>query len=503
MNDYDKLLSSNEQYDKHYNRWKYLLHSYMGGETYKKGEYLSRYQMETEVEYQERLSVTPLDNHAKGVIEIYQSFLFRSPIYRDFGSLENDTVLQPLLEDCDLDGRSFDAFMKDVSGYSSIFGHCYVVVAKPQTNARTRAEELQQEVRPYVNVLTPINVLDWRWRRATSGHYYLEYFKYVEDFANGEMTIKEWYEDAVITTIVDDDKKEIREQMIDENGLGFIPTVCCYNKRSPIRGIGVGDLDDISDLQRSIFQEYSEVEQLIRLTNHPSLVKPSTVEAIGGAGAIIQMPEDLDPGLKPYLLQPGGQSLDGLYKSIEAKVDAIDRIAHLGAMRENRASTMSGVSREMEFQQLNALLSEKADNLELAEENIWRIIAQYQGKVWDGTIDYPDSFNIQDKHSDMGLLEMANRANPQDPALRQLIDYKIKMILDDEEEFIYDDKERVKDRIKEIEEMEHPVTIPGESRTEHIQEMIMAGYTDQQILDLHPEINSNDIQIAKQDLLEQ
>ena len=52
------------------------------------------------------------------------------------------------------------------------------------------------------------------------------------------------------------------------------------------------------------------------------------------------------------------------------------------------------------------------------------------------------------------------------------------------------------------EEMEHPVT-NGANRTEHIQEMIMEGYTDQQILSLHDEITQADIDSAKRDLLDQ
>jgi hypothetical protein len=48
--------------------------------------------------------------------------------------------------------------------------------------------------------------------------------------------------------------------------------------------------------------------------------------------------------------------------------------------------------------------------------------------------------------------------------------------------------------------MSHPVTTPV-NRTTHIQEMIMQGYTDQQMLDLHPEISQADIDSAKQQLL--
>jgi hypothetical protein len=97
------------------------------------------------------------------------------------------------------------------------------------------------------------------------------------------------------------------------------------------------------------------------------------------------------------LLQPAGTPISTIYESINSTVESIDRISNLGSARAYKATRMSGVAMEVEFQSLNARLSEKADNLELAEANIWRFWAVYQGKVWDGRIDYPDSFNIQDK----------------------------------------------------------------------------------------------------------
>jgi hypothetical protein len=52
----------------------------------------------------------------------------------------------------------------------------------------------------------------------------------------------------------------------------------------------------------------------------------------------------------------------------------------------------------------------------------------------------------------------------------------------------------------EAEEMTHPETTP-ENRASHIQQMIMEGYEDEEILDIHPEITAQDILAAKQALL--
>ena len=440
--DYDSLMSTHPIYEKMIGRWIYLLNSFMGGDKYRKAGYLTRYSYESEIDYEERLRQTPIDNHCKAIVSIYNAFLFRNGVEREMASIENDPALTPFMKDADLDGRNLNNFMKDVSTYSSIFGHCWIVVAKPNSNARTRAEELSQEIRPYLNLITPLNVLDWKWERAPSGYHYLTYIKYVEDSEyKGHKVIKEWTEEEIITTITDDEKEEIAEVITEPNGLGVIPAIPVYTQRSPYRGIGVSDIEDISDHQRKIFNELSEIEQAIRVNGHPSLVKTPDVEANAGAGAIVQMPNELDPGLKPYMLTVETNT-DSIYNSIQQSVDAIDRMANTGAVRAKSTRTLSGVAMEVEFSMLSARLSEKADNLELAEEHMWRIWAQYQGKSWDGEIYYPDSFNIRDIDREYEQLAKAkNTASNSkihrviDERILTLMDENYKEVLGEEEEF--------------------------------------------------------------------
>jgi hypothetical protein len=85
---------------------------------------------------------------------------------------------------------------------------------------------------------------------------------------------------------------------------------------------------------------------------------------------------------------------------------------------------MSGVAMETEFQMLNARLSDKADNLELCEENIWYYFSAYQGRTWDGSIEYPDSFHLQDKKNDTDVLVTA-RNTVTNPEFQRMLDYEI------------------------------------------------------------------------------
>ena len=83
------------------------------------------------------------------------------------------------------------------------------------------------------------------------------------------------------------------------------------------------------------------------------------------------MPDEIEPNLKPYLLQPSGANLNSIMDSIQHKVEAINRIAHTGAIRTTKQQVSSGIALQTEFELLNARLSEKADNLEIAEEQIF------------------------------------------------------------------------------------------------------------------------------------
>lgn len=427
--------SGNSIYQDNRDQWQYLLESYLGGEDYRRAGHLTRYQLETDGEYAARLKSTPLDNHCQSVISVYNSFLFRQDPDRKFGSIENLPELEDFLDDADMDGRSLDSFMKDVATWSSVFGHCWVIMAKPDIGATNRAEEQMMGVRPYVNLLTPLVVLDWEWSRQPSGRYVLSYFRYLEDANGNVQTIKEWTQETIRTIVIDSDNKTIDEDMLEVNGLGKIPAVICYNGRSTVRGIGVSDISDIADAQRFIYNATSEVEQSIRLDSHPSLVKTPETQAGIGAGSLIHMPENLDPGLKPYLLEFGGASIDAIYASIKHTIDSIDKMANTGAVRSTQVSTLSGVAMETEFQLLNARLSEKADNIELAEEQMWKLWCEYMGYTWDGYVEYPGSFNIRDTGQEIQQLATAASTNPADPRVKAAIDMKILDWLDlDEDE---------------------------------------------------------------------
>ena len=431
----EQALTLHKDYQENVKNWEYYIRSYNGGYDYTLGQYLNRYNLELDNEFNQRLANTPCDNHCKNIIQIYSSFLFRVKASRDFGNMQDEASLESFLKDADLEGNSFTSVIKQAQNYASIYGHCMLILDKPSIQTNTKAEEINQEIRPYISIVTPENIFDWNFERQPNGKYILNYLKIREEVdKSGGSYMRLWYPDRVDTIYVEEVGTE--PTLIDTatNQIGKIPAVILYNAKSHKRGIGQSDLTDIADLQKSIYNEFSEIEQLIRLTNHPSLVKTNSVNASAGAGAVIEMPDEMEPNLKPYLLQPSGQNLISIMDSITKKVDAINRIAHTGAVRTTRTQVSSGIALQTEFELLNARLSEKADNLQLAEEQIFKLYSEFQNASFDGEINYPDSFNIRDYASDLLFYQQAKAVNVQSNTLNKEIDKEIaRSVVDDDE----------------------------------------------------------------------
>ena len=431
----DDAYNTHKDYRENVNLWEYYIRSFNGGYDYTIGQYLNRYNLELDNEYNQRLGNTPCDNHCKNIIQIYSSFLFRVKASRNFGSMADEPSLESFLKDADLEGNTFNSVMKQAQNYAAIYGHCFMILDKPAIQTRTRADELNQEIRPYISIVTPENVLDWNFKREVNGKYYLDYLKIREEVdKDGGTYFRLWFPDRIETIYSKDDRSDPTIIDTADNLIGKIPAVILYNSKSHKKGIGQSDLTDIADLQKAIYNEYSEIEQLIRLSNHPSLVKTPSVNASAGAGAIIEMPEEIEPNLKPYLLQPNGSNLNSIMTSIDNKVNSINRIAHIGAVRTTKTQVSSGIALQTEFELLNARLSEKADNLELAEEQIFRLYAQFQNVNFDGEINYPDSFNIRDYASDLMFFQQAKASGVESATLTKEIDKEIARAVVDNDE---------------------------------------------------------------------
>jgi hypothetical protein len=157
---------------------------------------------------------------------------------------------------------------------------------------------------------------------------------------------------------------------------------------------------------------------------------------------MIILQEGSDPGLNPYALEFSGAAVGSIHETIKNLENQIDLIANTGGIRIKQTREVSGVALQTEFQLLNAKLASKADQMELAEEQIWRLFGVYQNKVWEGQIDYPDNFDIKDTEREIDTLVKAKSAAT-DPRVLRLIDHEVVEVLGEEADIIIPEGEIV------------------------------------------------------------
>jgi hypothetical protein len=436
---YDDLTHKHKLYESNIDRWEYYYNSYFGGQDYQRSGYLRKYLAEENDgfnEYAKRLATTPLDNHCRSVIDTYTSFIWRETPQREFGSLANNPALELFLKDADLEGRSYDAVMREATTLANVYGHVLLMLDKPASEAATLAQELAEGIRPYLVVITPDNIVDWEWERKSNGRYEITMLK-LKEFEDEDVTVyRIWEREQVSVYEVDENAGEMKLLEQYPNQMGHIPATFLYGQRSYDRGIGISQIADIADVQKAIYNELSELEQVIRISNHPTLVMTEGVDASAGAGAVIVIEDtDIDPSLKPYMLQPSSQSIGSILQSIETKIGMIDRMANLSSMRSTSRATASGVSLKIERELLNVKLAQIADNLEICEEQLLSHFGHFYGIEYDGVIDYPDNFDMTDTYTELDFLLKASAAPVSSAQYKTEIAKQIaRIVVEDEEQ---------------------------------------------------------------------
>ena len=408
----DVLRVTNKVYLANIAKWKMNKAAFEGGDEWKALKLLYEYVAETSPEYEKRIKQTPLENHCESVITTYAGFIWRDPPKRNFAKLDNNTNLNRLALNADMDGTSLNEFMKTVQILGGVYGVVWVVMDKPAVTAATKADEIRSGLRPYVRLFTPEDVIDFELTTALNGATRLSYLKTKtenETRLGRAVTVIEWTVETIKTT------KILESMIVGEpveitNPLGAIPAVLYSNQKSTVRGKASSDIEDIAGMQISIYNDYSELTQMIRGSNHKTLVKNPGDQATSGAGGVILMDPDAPSDKKPYLLQADAEALAGLLAAIEKKTEAINRMAHLTPVRTYRKQVTSAVAMETEFQILNTLLAGKSAQLQLCEYQLFRMFCLWEGVDAEASgyeVTYPLRFELRDRRADLEFLTAA------------------------------------------------------------------------------------------------
>lgn len=412
----EELEYTNELYDGAIDDWKFFVRSYMGGSSYKRGDYLLQHPFESSANYERRKETAYYYNYCAPIVDVFTSHLFKKGAVRDYGNLSGDPLFQSFLFDADLNGANFHQFMRDGARFASIYGHVSFIIDKPGVETKTKAEARDKDIRPYITMVTPENVLDWTYARDERGSLNLSMVKIYEGAGEYRIWTKEDWSLWKVT-VNDDDDESVKLLDSGDHSLGKVPIVTLYNKSTTIRMKGVSDLEDIADINKNIYYLCSDAKEIIENTAFPMLAVPyskmtSDDEVEVGPKNIFQFDPEFS-GAKPYWLEAPHSSLSEIREWVRQDINEIHRIAKMGGARATEGSgrSQSGVALELEYQQLHALLSEKADNIEQAERDIFNFWALWEAREFSGYVDYPDDFSVRDLLNDLDKSIKAQGAN--------------------------------------------------------------------------------------------
>lgn len=421
-----ELEKTHPHYDKFIDEWRFYIRSYFGGKMYKEGNYLLKHPFESSTNYRRRKDISYYYNYCGPIVDIFVSHLYRKEAVRNYGSLGTDPLFESFYRDADLEGNSFKHFMREAQRFASIYGRVSIIVDKPQVLAATRAEANDMGIRPYTTLVTPENMLDWSYATLLTGRPALDMVKIKE----GEGLYRIWTRESwELWQVLDDGDARIVDS--GWHGLGEIPVVTLYNKRSGIKMVGISDIQDIADINKNIYYLCSDAKEIIENTAFPMLAMPYTRGEVQdereiGPHNILQF-DPAEPNSRPYWLEAPHSSLTEIREWVRQDIEEIYRIAKMGGVKssEDFQGTKSGVALELEYQQLYSTLSEKADNLEQAEMKVLDLWARWEGKTFDGVIDYPDDFSVRDMDRDLQNAISAQSARVDSATFKKELQKKI------------------------------------------------------------------------------
>jgi hypothetical protein len=401
-----ELLAVHPTYTKFIKEWKFFINSYLGGKFYRDGDYLLKHPFESTKNYKRRKEIAYYYNYCAPIVDLFTSYLTKDQPKRSYGELSKEvvpprqpkTLFDSFWWDVDFNGTNFEQFMREAQRYASIYGLISIIVDKPSVKVETQAQALEEDIRPYLSIITPENILDWKYVRLPNGKMTLDTIKIKEGDGQYRIWTRNDWELWEITT---KDKAPISKGK-GTHGLGRIPIVDLYNKKSLIRRVGVSEIQDIADINKNIYYFCSDAKEIIENTAFPMLAMPeekggADPEVVTGTQNIIDFDPD-SPNGKPFWLEPPHSSLQEIREWIQQDAQEMVRIAKMGGLRNTETSVQpwSGVSIEAQERQLYSSLAEKASNAEQAELDILKLYAEWEEEEFTGNIEYSRSFATRD-----------------------------------------------------------------------------------------------------------
>lgn len=429
-------------YRKNYNYWNFLLKSYEGGIDYIQADApvsdmsgiivtyrgqriddkynsnnLFKHKKERDEDYKDRIQMSYYYNFCAPVIDIYTNHLFRDSVIEDFASI-ND-IVEKRRNNIDRKNSSIEEFRRELSEDAQIFGHVFVVTDMPKSQGEINLEQrIVNDQFPYFTIFYPTDVLNW-----SLDSYGRPYWVLLRECLDGNEDPMEYDKDKTVKykyrlwtrkewILYDNDYSEIERGV---HNVGRVPIDIVYDKPSKKYKsfLGISSLSDICFIARDIYNKCSELNEILRNQTFSFLTiqgKSQDYDEISvGTSKALLYPEGMTT---PAYVSPPSDNATTLMSHIDKQIGKIFQLAKLdggSASQEEQVDVQSGVSKAYDFHETNAALAKKAGHMEDGEYRMWSTFAAWEGKEFDGSIQYSRDFNVKELMSDLTEAEKLMR----------------------------------------------------------------------------------------------
>lgn len=414
------------EYARRVSSWIFFASTYAGGRQWF-DDNIFKYYREGNTEYDERVERAYRFNHTKEVVDLLNKYLFKQNIQR---SEDAPKSVLDFWEHTTRSGTSMDEFAKQISKRCSIYGRVGIVVDRQRSSSDvlTVREAKEANIKTYAYIVNPEDMLDYSFDDEGGLNWILiqERYRDDEDPFKKQSDIKiryrlwtreEWF---LIAEVKKNKKSEYEVVDQGNHGLGVVPVILADNLLTDEQYGAPSLVNDIAYLDKAVANYLSNLDAIIQDQTFSQLVMPAQ-NVMPGTDESAQL---VEMGTKRvFLYDAGGSTHAPEYIAPDPSqahliLDVIARIIKeiynsvgLSSERTNKDNAVSmdnssGVAKAYDFERVNALLSAKADSLEVVENKIAHLVAKWNGEDGDEIkrlVSYPDNFDTRGLYDEFDI----------------------------------------------------------------------------------------------------
>ena len=413
------------EYDENADHWDFLEDTYEGGREWFKDN-IFRYIKEGDTEFADRLARAYRFNHSREVVDLLNKYLFKQVVARN----EKDAPesVKKFWKKSTRNGLGIKDLSRQISKKTSIYGRIGIVIdntAGVTGPVLSKADEKKKGVRTYAYIVGPEQLLDYAFDDEGELNWVLIQECTRDDAdpltSSGEEVerYRLWTKDdwKLYQEVKEGRKKVVKLVDSGVHGLGIVPVVLADNIITDEEYCAPALIDDIAYLDRAVANYLSNLDAIIQDQTFSQLAMPAQ-NVLPGEDNYTKLTEmgtkriflyDGESNTQPFYLSPDPKQAQMILEVINKIITEIYHTVGLAGERTKQDNAMgidnsSGVAKAFDFERVNALLSAKADSLEVVENKIATVVAKWNGEdLEEDLVSYPDDFDTRGLYDEFDI----------------------------------------------------------------------------------------------------